>query len=204
MPIQTQDKRLEEDVEKLAQQLQGSTTGTGMVTPDLADAGVTGLTAIAKSITDGIKLFVDAVVAEPIFYFCIGPVSDQSPGSVVSPTPQFQGTRKGDIMADLTLKDNQDCVIRAATSGKDKKGQTVPVTLSNQDWMVDNSELLSVTPATDGSCSISAIGPVGDAVVSLTATDDAGDQVGGSLNVHIVPSAVTSVDINADTPTDQP
>ena len=89
----------------------------------------------------------------------------------------------------------------------DKKGNPAPVDGVPQ-WLVDNPNVLALAPAADGmSCLVSAVGPLGDATVTVKADADLGSgvtEVIGTLAVTITGGTATTVTITPAAPTEQP
>ncbi len=89
----------------------------------------------------------------------------------------------------------------------DKKGNPARVDGAPA-WLVDNPNVLALTPAADGlSCLVSAVGPLGSALVTLTADADLGAgvvSVIGTFAVDVTAGAATTVAITAGTPEEQP
>lgn len=160
-------------------------------------------------VADGLFAIAGALASAPEseelrpLAFVIGPVSEQAHAPAL--TPQFQGSAKGAIMATLNLTATQNCNLSVAIT--DKKGNPAPVE-GVPEWAVDNSELLSIEPAADGlSAVISAVGPLGTALVSLQADADLGEGVtplAGTLEVVVGAGAATVVEIVPGTPEEQP
>lgn len=107
-----------------------------------------------------------------------------------APTTQEEGAP---LMTALT--DGQQIV--AHVSELDSKGNPAdqPGT-----WTVDRTDLVSVTPSTDGlSCTFEALGPIGTAVVSLTV----GSLPTATATLDIVAGDAASVNVTFDDPTDE-
>ncbi len=134
----------------------------------------------------------------------LGVVHEQS--GPVLPTPQYKTSRTGGmIMAGFALTDSQQVTL--SVTFLDKKNNPAQVDGAPA-WLVDNPNVLALTPATDGlSCLISAVGPLGSALVTLTADVDLGagvTNVVGTFAVDITAGTATTVAISAGTPTEQP
>lgn len=88
----------------------------------------------------------------------------------------------------------------------DKKGNPAPVD-GVPDWMVDNSELLALTPSADGmSCEIAAVGPLGVATVTFRADADLGTgfkPIMGTSEITLTGGEATVVNITMGTPVEQ-
>jgi hypothetical protein len=89
----------------------------------------------------------------------------------------------------------------------DKKGNPAKVDGVPQ-WLVDNPNVLALTPATDGmSCTVAAVGPLGTATVSLKADADLGIgviDVVGAFEVEVTGGQATAVTITPGAPSEQP
>lgn len=98
----------------------------------------------------------------------------------------------------LILSDMQKC--KLSISIKNAAGNDAPVDGAPQ-WASSNSEVLTVTPSEDGmSADVVAVGPLGSATVSVKADADLGEgvsQIAGSMDVEVVASAATTVEITA-------
>jgi hypothetical protein len=103
------------------------------------------------------------------------------------------------------LTDSQDVVVTPKFTSK--KGNPARVD-GVPEWLVDNSELLALTPAADGlSCSVSAVGPLGTATVTMKADADLGSgvvDVLGTLEIEVTGGGATTVSLEPGTPTEQP
>jgi hypothetical protein len=103
------------------------------------------------------------------------------------------------------MTDTQQTVMTAKFV--DKKGNPGQVD-GVPEWLVDNPNVLQLTPAADGmSCVALAVGPLGNATVTLKADADLGAGVTpimGTVDFTIVGSASTTVSIDVATPTEQP
>lgn len=107
-------------------------------------------------------------------------------------------------MATLKLTATQNCTLSVAIT--DKKGNPAPVE-GTPTWGVDNPNLLAITPAADGlSAVVSAVGPLGTALVSLQADADLGEGVTpivGTLEVEIGAGSATVIEIQPGEPEEQ-
>jgi hypothetical protein len=72
-------------------------------------------------------------------------------------------------------------------------------------WLVDNDQLLSLSPSDDGrSCLVKSVGPLGIGTVSLFVNDGQGNPLAsGAFELEVIGSAPVSVEINPGTPEDQ-
>lgn len=133
----------------------------------------------------------------------LGPIQEQQ--KPVVKTPQYQRRKKGDLIMAFQMSNSQFTTLHVKFV--DKKGQPAPVDGPPQ-WSTDNSDVLALALATDGmSCTISSIGPIGAATVTLQADADLGAGVTpiiGTLDVTITGGTAVSVTIDADPPTEQP
>ncbi len=148
-----------------------------------------------RRIAKAINRLSDAIIG-PRMFFKIGPVTEQT-GPVAINRAMIR-TQRGKVVGMLQLTDSQNCDL--SVSFVDKKGNPVTDT-HTLTWGVDNSDLLTLTPSDDNkTCGISAVGPLGTALVSVQ--DDA-DQISATLEVQIVSGAATEVTITPGTPTEQ-
>jgi len=89
----------------------------------------------------------------------------------------------------------------------DKKGNDAKVD-GVPEWLVDNTEVLALTPAADGlTCVAAAVGPLGTATVTFKADADLGAGVTpllGTLEVQVVGGQAVTVTVVPGTPTEQP
>lgn len=148
-----------------------------------------------KQLAKAIDGLTDAITG-PRLVFKIGPIREQI-GSV----PINKGNKcahHGKVLVMLTLTDSQNCSLSVAM--KDKKGNPVSDT-HVLTWGVDNTDLLSLTPSADGkTCDISAVGPLGTALVSV---QDSEDEISGTLQVEVTSGAPVEVDILPGVPSEQ-
>ncbi len=104
------------------------------------------------------------------------------------------------------MTDSQQCVLTVTMT--DKRGNPVPFPPGSlaPAWMVDTPSILSLTPTAGGSsCTIAALGPLGDAKVSVLVSDTQGNPLaGGGIDVTIVSGAPSQVTVDPGTPTEQP
>ena len=123
----------------------------------------------------------------------------------VAPTPQYRGRLKGKVLLMFEMSDSQQTTL--SVTFKDKKGQAAKVD-GVPEWLVDNSELLSLTPAADGmSCVVAAVGPLGTANVTMKADADLGagvTELVGTFEVTITGGNATEAVIMASQATEQP
>jgi hypothetical protein len=110
------------------------------------------------------------------------------------------------LLADFSMTDSQEATF--GVSFVDKRGNPAPWPAGSQPpvWMVDTPTVLALSPAADGlSCLVSALGPLGDATVSVAVSDSAGNPLAsGSIAVTIVGGAPSTVVVTPGTPTEQP
>jgi hypothetical protein len=136
------------------------------------------------------------LLTEPTIVFWIGPVTEQK--SAPSINRANERPQCGRIVAMFQLTDSQECELNVVFT--DKKGNPVQ-DVHDLTWGVDNSNLLTLTPPADGNpAKISAVGPLGTALVSV---QDADDQIAGTLEVQIVSGAPVEITIEPGTPTEQ-
>lgn len=154
-------------------------------------------------IADSIKSIADTlrdIAGErgPHFVFGIGPVSEQTQPVVFS--TRYQRSIAGEVSFMLTLTDSQKCTLKISVV--DKKGNPA-VADDTPVWNVDNPNVLSITPSDDGlSCDIASLGPLGDALVSVSA-DVASTPISGTLQVAVTAGAATTIEIQAGEPSEQ-
>ena len=133
----------------------------------------------------------------------LGVVTEQT--GPVAPTPQFQGKKKGRLIVAFQLTDSQQTTV--TIKPQDKKGNPAPVDGAPQ-WLVDNPNVLALTPSADGlSCLVAAVGPLGTATVSVKADADLGGGVTelvGLLEVEVTGGQAVTVALEPGTPTEQP
>lgn len=159
------------------------------------------------SLSLALEAFWDVLTGQnvPRVVFKLSKIVEQA--GPVSPTIQ-QKRRAFDrryLVMSFTLNDNQQ--VNAKVAFVDKKGNPANVDGAPQ-WMVDNPNLLSITPAADGmSCLIAAVGPLGSGNVTVKVDADLGagtTEIIGMAQVDVVGGAANTVTINFDQPTDQP
>lgn len=115
---------------------------------------------------------------------------------------RYKGVKQGETSMAFTMTDSQQTTVKVVAF-TDKKGNPVAPTAPPA-WLVDNTDLLTLTPAADGmSCLVVATGPLGDGVVSCKATTPSGD-IAGSLDVKVVSGAPVSIVLAPDAPVEQP
>ena len=104
----------------------------------------------------------------------------------------------------FTLTDSQQttCTISAV----DKKGNPVTLPTGQVEWQVDNPAVLALTPAPDHmSCVVQAVGPLGNAVLSVTVSDASNVTIAaGTLDVTVTAGNAAKITITPATPTEQP
>jgi len=99
----------------------------------------------------------------------------------------------------LTLTDSQQVVLGPVT-GVDKKGNPATI-VGPLVWAPSDPAMLAVTPSTDGlSVNVAALGPLGNAQVTVT---DSSNGATGVLALQVVGGAETAISIPAGTPTEQ-
>ena len=108
-------------------------------------------------------------------------------------------------MASVQLTDVQEA--RATIAPKDRAGNDAPVD-GTPTWASSDESLVTVTPAEDGmSADVITVGPLGTAQVTVTADADLGDGVTsltGTLDVEVIASEASSLNVSVGTPTDRP
>ena len=74
-------------------------------------------------------------------------------------------------------------------------------------WAVDNPNVLALSPAPDGlSCTVAAVGPLGNARVSIQADADMGagiSSLAGVYDVEVVAGQATAVEVSGGPVTEQ-
>lgn len=106
-------------------------------------------------------------------------------------------------MAAFVLTDSQQTA--CAISATDKKGNAVPLPAGTVAWMIDTPAVLALTPSADGSsCVVAAVGPLGNAVLSVTVSDPTGATIAaGSLAFTVTGGAATNIVIAPAAPSEQ-
>jgi hypothetical protein len=121
-------------------------------------------------------------------------------------TPEYQRTPKGDLLMLLKLRDHEQATI-AIRAFKSRKGNPAEID-GAPEWFTGNSELVAVEPASDGmSCLIKAVGPLGDAVVSVKVDADLGEGVTdlhGRIEVKITGGPAETSEFGEPTVEEQP
>jgi hypothetical protein len=124
----------------------------------------------------------------------------------VVPTPQYQGRPfLGVPIMAFTLPDNG--IVTLTPKFVSKKGNPAKVD-GVPEWLVDNPALLSLTPSADGlSCEVSAVGPLGTAIVTMKADADMGAGVTpviGTLEIEVTGGAAATVALEPGPVSEQP
>lgn len=84
-------------------------------------------------------------------------------------------------------------------TGPDKNGNLVPAKVSSPAWAVDNSDVATITPSSDGStCDIQA-GNDGVALVTLTGTTAKGNTLTAQIQVTVTAGEVEATLLNIST-----
>lgn len=127
----------------------------------------------------------------------VGPPPPTAPANV--------GRLDGAVIMALTLSASQQ--VGMSVSFLDARGNPAQVD-GAPTWLVDAPAVLSLTPAPDGmSCLAAAVGPLGNARVSVRADADLGAgvvEVVGILDFTITAGQAATVQISAGTPSEQP
>lgn len=88
----------------------------------------------------------------------------------------------------------------------DRKGRPAPV--ENVEWATSNSEVATVTASADGlKATVVAVGPLGDATISVTADGHMGEgttSLAGTLDITVTAADATVMAVTAGTPIEQP
>ncbi len=105
------------------------------------------------------------------------------------------------------MTDSQQTTLRVGGLA-DKKGNPVTGTLQGApQWSTDNTDVVALTPAADGqSCLVAAVGPLGQANVTLKLQADFGQgpvPIVGTFAVTITGGSATQVTITADPPSEE-
>jgi hypothetical protein len=133
-------------------------------------------------------------------YFRAGPISQLK--SPVTLTPQYQSSFQGEIMGVITITDSQKVTLSLAF--KDAKGQPTTATPdAPPEWFADNTEMIALAVTADGmNCEVSAVAPIGAAMVSVKATIG-GVDFAGSEEVDVTAGAAATIEISAGPVTEQ-
>ena len=120
-------------------------------------------------------------------------------------TPEFLSSRKGIPIMAIELPATHE--VNLSVEFRDRRGN--PATAQGPlEWSTDNVDLLALTPSDDGlACQVSAVGPLGMAVVTLQADADLGEgvvHIVGSMEVTVTAGTAVVVELTADTPVEQP
>lgn len=132
----------------------------------------------------------------------------QEQSSVPVPTPQYVARPicRRRTLATYQMLDSQ--MVTMGITITDKRGNPAPMPPGTLPpvWMVDSPAVLALSPAADGlTCLVSALGPLGDAVVSVAVSDASGNPLAsGGIDVSIVAGAPRTVIITPGTPSEQP
>lgn len=132
----------------------------------------------------------------------VGPIREQT--SPVRPTPQYQGGPLRRAHVSITMSDSQSVTL--TITAEDKKGHPATPPAGSILWMVDNTAMLSLTPAADSlSCQVDAAGPLGKATLSVKVTSPDGTTLAaGSEEFTITGGAVTKITLTSSPPVEQP
>lgn len=149
--------------------------------------------------------FLCSTFCRPKFYFKIGPVVEQTKPPVRTDRKHVGG-RRLPVMAGFQMTDNQTVPLTIQFTDKKGNPASTPAGAQPPVWTVDNPNVLTLTPAPDGmSCQVAAVGPLGEANVSVKVSDAGGNALAaGSLAFTIVSDAPSQVAITPGTPTVQP
>jgi hypothetical protein len=133
----------------------------------------------------------------------LGPVREQQ--APPARGPAAAPFVRGRLMAQFSMTDTQE--VDCSLTFVDKRGNptNAPAGAGAPQWLVDNPAVLALTPSADGvTCTAAAVGPLGDATLSVKVTDSAGVALAaGSIDFTIVSSAPTGVNITPGTPSEQ-
>jgi hypothetical protein len=107
----------------------------------------------------------------------------------------------------IAITDSQQVVLGPITY-TDKRGNPTPPPPGAQPpvWVVDNTQLLTITPTPDGaSATLSAVGPLGDGTVSVSVSAADGTALAtGAGDVTVSGGAPAQVSIPVGAPTEEP
>jgi len=92
----------------------------------------------------------------------------------------------------MALRDNQK--VSFSVGGTDERGNPVPLS-GTPVFSVDRTDLLSLVDNGDGTGVVSALGPLGTAVLSVVDVETSGQQFSGSISIDILPGDVAAVQI---------
>lgn len=101
----------------------------------------------------------------------------------------------------FTLKDNQK--VSFGVSGKDSHGHDAVLT-GTPVFAVDDSSILTLVDNGDGSGSVTAVGAIGSATLSVTDSETDGQSFIGSVAIDVIAGDVAAVEIALGTPEDVP
>jgi hypothetical protein len=136
----------------------------------------------------------------PRLIWKVGPFSDSKPADrIAGPRPAHNAPPKGvDVMADL--KADQTAQFELAAT--DEMGNPVPLPAgSTVTYSVDRPDLVSLVDNGDGTGSVTAVGPLGDAVLSAAGTVN-GREATGTLLVSVVAGDAERFTIEMGEPTE--
>jgi hypothetical protein len=105
-------------------------------------------------------------------------------------------------MADTAFTLLDDQLVTFSVSETDDAGNPVTDLLSAPAWAESSGgAILAIAPSADGSTAVvTAVGPLGDATVTYTATLASGTPVTGSVAVTVAASAAAGVTLVPDAP----
>lgn len=113
--------------------------------------------------------------------------------------------KKERLLMAFEMSDSQQVTL--SINFTDKRGNPVDTPSgSSPEYSTDNTDLLRLTPSTDGmSCLVQAVGPLGSGVVTVKVADSSGNPLAaGSIDVTIKSGAPTSINITPGTVEEQP
>ena len=147
-------------------------------------------------------------MSHPIGYFSIGVIREQAGRPTKTPEKQRFPFEKGITVFAMDLKATQDVPVTGRF--KDKKGNNAKV--QNPQAITSNAEILGLSAVTENadnsySFTVSAIGPVGPASVSLLGDADLGEGVKDVRldgEVNVVAGDASVGELTFGTPTEQP
>jgi hypothetical protein len=106
----------------------------------------------------------------------------------------------------FTMTDSQQVTLTVSFTDRKGNPTSPPAGAQPPQWLVDNPNIITLTPSTDGtSCVAASVGPLGAATISVKVSDAQGNPLAsGSIDVTIVSGAPTQVAITPGTPSEQP
>jgi hypothetical protein len=119
--------------------------------------------------------------------------------------PRHIGRRHGESILAFDLKATEQ--VELTITAVDRRGNPATFAPNTVEWLVDNPNVVTVTPGPDGkTATLAAVGPVGTAVVTVNAdiVGDSAPDISGTVEVNVVSGAPMNITIVPGTPTEQP